>query len=163
MMTTATNMETADFGSEMTAADFGSEMTAAQICVDLQYRGVQFREQSCTVLFWKGSIMDQLQYADDGQPSKREKGSDNFYTNMNMNEWDPLYSRFRVVGKLRFPHQEDSFYPKDHMSNKHEHHHLFPLIGQSNNYSRLNLTDTGQKFDHSSIATSLLIHESIVI
>ena len=69
--------------------------------------------------------------------------ADNFYTDMNMNEWYPLYSRFRVVGKLRFPHQDDSFYPKDHVSNKHEHHHLFPLIGHSSNYSRLNLTRYG--------------------
>ena len=51
MTTTATNMEAADFGSEMTAADCGSEMTAARICVDLQYLGVQFQEQRCTVLF----------------------------------------------------------------------------------------------------------------
>ena len=42
MTTTATNMEAADFGSEMTTADFGLEMTAAQICVNLQYLGVQF-------------------------------------------------------------------------------------------------------------------------
>ena len=123
MTTTATNMETAEFGSEMTAADFGSEMTAARICVDLQYLGVQFREQSCTVLFWKGSIMDQLQYGDDGmdwlqygddgQPSKREKGSDNFSTIMNLQDCYPPNPRPKVdvssLGSLHTSHTNYSF------------------------------------------------------
>ena len=113
MTTTATNMETADFGSEMTAADFGSEMTAARICVHLQYLGVQFREQSCTVLFWKGSIMDWLLYDDDGQPSKREKGSDNFYTKMNLRDCYPPNPRPKVdvssLGSLHTSHTNHSF------------------------------------------------------
>ena len=88
------------------------------------------------VLFWKGP----LGFGDADDPSEREKGSVKIYTNMNLNEWYPQYSRSRVARKSWFPHSDTSRHPKDHVSNTHEHHHLFTLIGHSSNFSRLNLT-----------------------
>ena len=57
--------------------------------------------------------MDWLQYGDDGQPSKREKGSDNFSTIMNLRDCYPPNPRPKVdvssLGSLHTSHTINSF------------------------------------------------------